>query len=111
MKRLLVLATLILCCASLAQQMQAQSRYPSQVYLGPACPLTVNDIIKMSQAGVHDDSTIAELQKCDQHFQLSKNDLARLKNAGVSQHLIQAMIAPPSNPGAKPAATTVANPP
>jgi hypothetical protein len=69
----------------------------------------VNDIIKMSRAGVHDDSVIAEFQRCDQHFQLSKNEVARLKNAGASQHLIQAMIEPPPT-GAKPPATTV-NPP
>lgn len=105
MKRLLVLGLLILCCVGAAQPLQSQSRYPSAVYLGPACPLTVNDIIKMSRAGVHDDSTIAEFRRCDQHFQLSKNDLARLKNAGVSQRVIQAMIAPPSNTGAKPAAS------
>ncbi len=106
MKRLLVLGLLIVCCAGAAQPLRGQSRYPSQVYLGPACPLTVNDIVKMSQAGVHDDSIIGEFQRCDQHFQLSKNDLARLKNAGASQHLIQAMIAPPSNTGAKPAVAT-----
>ena len=108
MKRLLVFGLLILCCAGAAQPLRGQSRYPSQVYLGPACPLTVNDIIKMSQAGVHGDSIIAEFQRCDQHFKLSKNDLARLKNAGVSQPVIQAMIAPPANTGAKPAASGTA---
>jgi len=110
MRRLLVLALLILCCAGAAQPLQSQSRYPSAVYLGPACPLTVNDIIKMSRAGVHDDTTIAEFRKCDQHFQLSKNDLARLKNAGVSQRVIQAMVAPPDS-GAKPAASGTASAP
>ena len=96
MKRLLVFGLLIVCCAGAAQPLRGQSRYPSQVYLGPACPLTVNDIIKMSQAGVHDDSIIAEFRKCDQHFDLSKSQLARLTSAGLSQHLIQAMIQPPS---------------
>lgn len=105
MKRSLVLA-LLLCCAGAARARQSQSRYPSAVYLGPSCPLTVNDIIKMSRAGVHDDSTIAEFRRCDQHFQLSKNDLARLKNAGVSQRVIQAMTAPPPTAAAKPAAAT-----
>ncbi len=108
MKRLLVTFMLISCWSCLAQPQQNQTRYPSAVYLGPACPLTVNDIIKMSRAGVHDDDTIAEFRRCDQHFQLSKNEVARLRNAGVSQRVIQAMVAPPANTGAKPAASGTA---
>jgi len=91
-------------CTSIAQQQQNQTRYPSAVYVGPACPLTLNDIIKMSRAGVRDDATIAEFQKCDQHFQLSKNEIARLNNAGVSQKVIQAMI------DARPSASAKAGP-
>lgn len=109
MKRLLVFGLLALCCA--APPLLGQSRYPSQVYLGPACPLTVNDIIKMSQAGVQDDRIISEFRSCDQHFQLSKSDLVRLKNAGVRQRLIQAMIAPAPNTDAKATASPSASTP
>ena len=110
MKRLLVLGLLMVCCAGAPQPLHGQTRYPSAVYLGPACPLTVNDIIKMSRADVKDDAIIAELRRCDQQFQLSKNELARLKNARVSQRVIQAMTAPPSNADTKPAVATPAAP-
>jgi len=61
----------------------------------------LNDIINMSRAGVRDDATIAEFRKCDQHFQLSKNEIARLNNAGVSQKIIQAMTDAPPGASAK----------
>ena len=102
MKRTLVLAAiLILSCTFVAQQQQNQTRYPKAVYIGPAGPLTVNDVIELSRAGVHDERIIAELEKNTQSFHLTSNDVTRLKHAGVSQSVIQAMIDVPFSPGAQ----------
>jgi hypothetical protein len=61
----------------------------------------VNDVIKLSRARVRDDLIIAELKKNTQSFHLTTNDVIRLKNAGVSQSVIQAMIDVPFSTGAQ----------
>ena len=116
MKRSLVLAAILtLPCTFVAQQQSSaqqpsnsqQHRYPSVVYYGPAGPLSKDDVMKMSSAGVRDDLIIAELQKNTKSFHLTKGDISRLKNAGVSQRVIQAMMEVPFNTPAK--ATALAN--
>jgi len=66
MKTSLVTLILILCCAALGQQHQNQTQYPTVIYLGPATQqtrMTVDDVMKMSKAGLSDDVIIQQLKK------------------------------------------------
>lgn len=109
MKMSLVVASIFLSCAALAQQQSNQTQYPTEIYLGHAPShnrMTVDDVIRLSQAGMSDDIIIAQIQKKDQRFDLSTNDLVRLKSAGVSNRVIQGMVDPKSlntSPAAPPA--------
>ena len=98
----------------------AQSK---EIYLSPSTnqtkPMTVNDVIKLSKAGLSDDLIIAQIKKKGQHFDLSTDQLIQLKAASVSERVIAVMIDPtggspptaekkpasvgPSTPGAPPA--------
>ena len=55
-------------------------------------PLTVNDIIKLSQGGVSDDSIIRYMQRTQTTYNLSQAQIRRLQDAGVSQRVINYMI-------------------
>jgi hypothetical protein len=94
------LATLVLlfCCTAIAQQGENQTQYPTQINLGRAAPtqtnMTVNDIIKLSQAKLSDDVILQQLSKKGQRFDLSTEQLIQLKNAGVSDRVIQVMMDP-----------------
>lgn len=55
-------------------------------------PLTVNDIIKLSQGGVNDDSIISYMQQNNSTYNLSQAQVRRLQDAGVSQRVINFMI-------------------
>lgn len=55
-------------------------------------PLTVNDIIKLSQGGVSDESIIHYLQQTSSTYNLSQAQIRRLQDAGVSQRVINFMI-------------------
>jgi uncharacterized protein YcfJ len=55
-------------------------------------PLTVNDIIKLSQGGVSDESIIHYLQQTGTTYNLSQAQIRRLQDAGVSQRVINYMI-------------------
>jgi uncharacterized protein YcfJ len=54
-------------------------------------PLTVNDVIKLSQGGVSDDTIINYMQKTDSTYNLSQAQIRRLQDAGVSQRVIDFM--------------------
>jgi hypothetical protein len=73
----------------------AQSR---EIYLSPTTnqtkPMTVNDVIRLSKAGLSDDLIIAQIKKKGQRFDLSADQLIQLKAASVSERVIAVMIDP-----------------
>jgi hypothetical protein len=96
MKAPLITPVLLLCCTAIAQQ-GAQTQYPTSITLGSApsqTKMTVNDVIKLTQAKVSDDIILQQLSKMGQRFDLSTEQLIQLKNASVSDRVIQAMIDP-----------------
>lgn len=56
-------------------------------------PLTINDVIKLSQGGVSDDTIVYYMQSTASFYQLSQAQVRRLQEAGVSQRVINEMIA------------------
>ena len=72
-----------------------QTSYPSSITLAPqAKPMTVAEVIKLSKAGLSDDTIIEQIRKKNQHFDLSTDQLIQLKEAHVSERVIQVMIDP-----------------
>jgi hypothetical protein len=56
-------------------------------------PLTMNDVIKLSQAGVGDDTIINYMKESHSSYTLSQAQIRRLQDGGVSERVIQYMIA------------------
>lgn len=54
-------------------------------------PLTLNDVIKLSQGGVSDDTIILYLRDTKSTYHLSQTQIRRLQDAGVSQRVINYM--------------------
>lgn len=97
-------------CTSSPGQSSRDQRYPSQITLSPfpaARPqtktMTVDDVIRLSKAGLSDDVIIQHIKKKDQRFDLSTDQLLRLKSASVSERVIQVMIEPTKEPALLPA--------
>jgi hypothetical protein len=57
-------------------------------------PMTVQDVIKLSKAGLSDDVIIEQIRTKNQRFDLSTEQLLQLKAAHVSERVIQVMINP-----------------
>lgn len=55
-------------------------------------PLTINDIIKLSQGGVSDDTILHYMQDTSSYYHLSNAQIRRLQDSGVSQRIINEMI-------------------
>jgi uncharacterized protein YcfJ len=55
-------------------------------------PLTINDVIKLSQGGVADDTIIQYVRETDASYSLSQAQVRRLQDSGVSQRVIDYMI-------------------
>lgn len=55
-------------------------------------PLTINDVIKLSQGGVSDDTMIGYMRDTASSYTLSQAQIRRLQDAGVSQRVINYMI-------------------
>jgi hypothetical protein len=55
-------------------------------------PLTINDVIKLSQGGVSDDSIISYMKETNSSYRLSQAQVRRLRDSGVSQRVIDYMI-------------------
>ncbi|OGN65307.1 MAG: hypothetical protein A3E80_03800 [Chlamydiae bacterium RIFCSPHIGHO2_12_FULL_49_9] len=55
-------------------------------------PLTINDVIKLSQGGVADDTIIQYIRETDGAYSLSQAQVRRLQDSGVSQRVIDYMI-------------------
>jgi len=54
-------------------------------------PLTINDVIKLSQGGVTDVTIIRYLRDTSSSYHLSQAQIRRLQDAGVSQRIINYM--------------------
>ena len=60
---------------------------------GDAPALTNADVVKMSKAALGDDLIIAKIQQAQQvNFKLDTDDIIQLKQAGVHQEVISAML-------------------
>jgi uncharacterized protein YcfJ len=55
-------------------------------------PLTINDVIKLSQGGVSDDTIIRYMREAGTIYTLTQAQVRRLQDAGVSQRVINEMI-------------------
>lgn len=55
-------------------------------------PLTINDVIKLSQGGVSDDTIMRYMRDTTSSYNLSQAQIRRLQDAGVSQRVINDMI-------------------
>jgi outer membrane lipoprotein SlyB len=54
-------------------------------------PLTLNDVIKLSQGGVSDEAIISYLTDTRSTYNLSQTQIRRLQDSGVSQRVINFM--------------------
>lgn len=97
------LLSLVWCLHGHSMMAYTQSQ---EIYLGQTKPMTVQDVIKLSKAGLGDDIIIQQLRKKNQRFDLSTDQLLQLKAASVSDRVIQVMLDP--TPKATPVAATVA---
>jgi hypothetical protein len=75
---------------------------------GTASPagLTVDGVISLVGAGISDDLIIAKIQKSGQAFDLSTDDMVRLKKAGASDAVMKAMMSATPAPAAVPVVPT-----
>lgn len=69
----------------------------------PAPSLTVDDICRLVQAGISEDLIIAKLRKNGKAFDLSTDELLKLKKAGVTDRILNVMM-DPGQPAPAPAA-------
>jgi hypothetical protein len=92
----LLLLSLACSLSGIAMVAHAQTH---EIYLpAPSKPMTVQDVIKLSKAGLGDDLIIQQLEKKNQRFDLSTDQLLQLKTAAVSDRVIQVMIDPTLKP-------------
>ncbi len=100
MKQLLA----VLLCISFPLSLTAQSNTNAPTgATASAGSLSVDDVIKLSKAGVDDDVIIQKIKKQGQPFDLTTDQLIQLKSASVSNRVIQIMIDPTK---ASPSGTT-----
>ena len=57
-------------------------------------PLTLNDVIKLSQGGIPDDAIMQYIRDTHSTYSLSQTQVRRLQEAGVSQRVINYMADP-----------------
>ncbi len=55
-------------------------------------PLTINDVIKLSQANISDDTIVTYIRDTNSCYNLSQSQIRRLQDAGVSNTVINYMI-------------------
>lgn len=55
-------------------------------------PLTINDVIKLSQNGVSDNTIMQYIRESLSFYSLSQTQVRRMQHSGVSQKVINAMI-------------------
>lgn len=55
-------------------------------------PLTISDVIKLTQSGISDDAILHYLNETKSFYQLSQAQVRRLHESGVSQRVINFMM-------------------
>lgn len=55
-------------------------------------PITINDVIKLHEGGVSDETMIRYIKDTRTSYNLSQAQIRRLQNAGVSQRVINYMV-------------------
>jgi len=90
-------AGLLLACAA-GQQTGGATKAPAKKTATAAAPKpegwTVDGVIAMGQAGLSEDVIIARLRKEDKAFDLSTDDMIRLKKANLSDAVLKVMLDP-----------------
>jgi len=76
-----------------------------------AAPSQVDSVIESVKAGLSESIIIKTLQRENKPANLTPADLVKLKNAGVSENIINVMLDPASAPAAAPAAAAPPPPP
>jgi len=76
-----------------------------------AAPSPVDSVIQSVKAGLSENLIIRTLKRDNKPIDLTTADLVKLKNAGVSENIINVMLDPASAPAAAPAPAAVAAPP
>ena len=102
-----LLAVLLCVTFPLAIIAQSNTNAPTAT-TASAGSLSVDDVIKLSKAGVDDDVIIQKIKKQGQPFDLTTDQLIQFKSSSVSSRVIQAMLDPAKADGAQPAASTSA---
>jgi len=64
-------------------------------------PMTINDVIALSQDSVSPDVIISQMKATDSYFRLSTEDIVALRKAGVNDKVINAMIQTANQPPEK----------
>ena len=64
-------------------------------------PLSINDVIALSQDSVSDEVIISQMEATNSYFRLTTDDILALRKAGVSDKVINAMIKTSQNPPKK----------
>lgn len=83
------------------QEAQLRAQAPQTLYrVEQGQPLTVRDVQALAQAGISDDLIISQIRNCRTVYHLTTADIISLKNAGVSERVIDFMINTPSQLGA-----------
>jgi len=91
MKRVLLMAAIILLTLGSIGCGYTSLRRPEQT-APEKNPMTVNEVIALNKANVGDSVIFAQIQATQSTFALSNQEIIDLKNAGVSEKVIAAMI-------------------
>jgi hypothetical protein len=100
---------------ALAQQKAGSGTTPSTTAVPAPSPkpagLTVDGVISMVEAGLSDDVIIARLQKEDKGFDLTTDEMIRIKKAKVSDVVLRVMMDPKAAVGTPAGASPMVAPP
>ncbi|MGD2169719.1 MAG: glycine zipper domain-containing protein [Chlamydiota bacterium] len=70
-----------------------EQRSPSTVSrMDEGRPLTINDVIQLSEGGVSDETILGYMRQTGARYKLNQSQIRRMQNAGVSQRVINYMI-------------------
>ena len=95
-----------------AQQTRLEASAPQTwQHVEQGQPLNVEDVKALARAGVSDDLIISQIHNTRTVYHLGTTDIITLKNAGVSEKVIDFMINTPTSAVSSPTATTVAGEP
>jgi hypothetical protein len=96
-----------------AQEAQLQAQAPQTMQrVEQSQPLTVEDVKALVKAGISDDLVISQIRNSRTVYHLNTADILNLKNAGVSERVIDFMINTPTQvPSAEVAGVVGSTPP